>query len=257
MDLVPKRHSLVAGTTALLREAIAVGRWSGLLPGERKLCQQMQVGRDTLRAAVLQLEREGLVSSGEAGKQRKILNAGAGPSLAAGLSAGVIAFLSPHRLEQFSDSLLVEVDVLRERLAGSGYRLEVVTGSKVFTQSQPAKALLKLTADYAAEAWILHRTTAPMQRWFAEKGPPSLLHGQPQGVQLPAVDIDYTAVGRHAGGFLISRGHRDVVTLRPHASLRGLDMAEAGLREAFSGHSGEALPPPMTMRESEGGGATA
>ena len=55
MDLVPKRHSLVAGTTALLREAIAAGRWADLLPGERKLCQQMQIGRDTLRAAIQQL----------------------------------------------------------------------------------------------------------------------------------------------------------------------------------------------------------
>jgi len=76
-------------------------------------------------------------------------------------------------------------------------------------------------------------------------------------VALPAVDVDYMAVGRHAGGFLISRGHREVVILRPHASLRGLDMAETGLREAFVNHPGDALPTPMTLRESEAGGAAA
>ena len=114
-----------------------------------------------------------------------------------------------------------------------------------------------MTADHAAEAWILHRTTAPMQRWFADKKLPCLLHGQPQGVDLPTVDVDYTAVGRHAGGVLIRRGHRDVVILRPHASLRGLDMAEAGLREAFADHRGEALPAPATLREPEEGGAAA
>ena len=257
MDLVPKRHSLVTETTTLLREAIAAGRWPDLLPGERKLCQQMQIGRDTLRAAIQQLEQEGLVLGGEAGKQRKILTPRGEVKNTTAASAGIIAFLSPQKLEQFPNSLLVEIDVLRERLAGSGYRLEVVTGTKVFTQAQPGHGLNKLTADYAAEAWILHQTTAPMQRWFAEKGPPSLLHGQPQGVELPAVDVDYMAVGRHAGGFLISRGHREVVILRPHASLRGLDMAETGLREAFVNHPGDALPTPMTLRESEAGGAAA
>jgi LacI family transcriptional regulator len=120
MDLVPKRHSLVTETTALLREAIAAGRWPDLLPGERKLCQQMQIGRDTLRAAIQQLEQEGLVLGGEAGKQRKILAPRGEAKDTTAASAGIIAFLSPQKLEQFPNSLLVEIDVLRERLAGSG-----------------------------------------------------------------------------------------------------------------------------------------
>jgi DNA-binding LacI/PurR family transcriptional regulator len=149
------------------------------------------------------------------------------------------------------------VDVLRERLAGGGYRLEVVTNGKVFTLSRPGKALEKLTADFNADAWVLHQTTSHIQRWFAEKGPPCLLHGQPQGVDLPSVDIDYIAVGRHAGGYLIRQGHRDVTLVRPQASLKGLDMAEAGLRDAFAKHQGAPLTPPTTLRESESGDARA
>lgn len=259
MDLVPKRHSLLAEATAILREAVRSGRWSGTLPGERKLCRQMQIGRDTLRSAIRQLEREGLIARGEAGRRRQIIGEHSSPSEVhrSPEPGGVIAFLTPHHLERLPETLLLEVDVLRERLAGGGYSLEVVTNGKVFTLSRPGKALEKLTSDFTADAWVLHQTTAPMQRWFADKGPPCLLHGQPQGVDLPAVDIDYTAVGRHAGGYLIGHGHRSVTLLRPHASLKGLDMAEAGLQEAFSKHPGEILSPPTTMRETEFGDARA
>ena len=61
--------------------------------------------------------------------------------------------------------------------------------------------------------------------------------------------MDYNAVARHAGGFLIQHGHRKVVMLRPNARLRGLEMAEAGLRDAFASHPGEALDPPMIAYE--------
>ncbi|MCB1095674.1 MAG: substrate-binding domain-containing protein [Verrucomicrobiae bacterium] len=260
MDLVPKRHSLLAETTAILREAVRSGRWQGSLPGERKLCSQMQIGRDTLRAAIRQMEREGLIAPGQAGRRRQITSVHSATGVVDRSPAGqhgVIVFLTPHHRERLHETLLLEVDVLRERLAGSGYRLEVVTNSKVFTLSRPNKALEKLNSDFPADAWVLHQTTAPIQRWFADKGPPCLLHGQPQGVDLPAVDIDYTAVGRHAGGYLIRQGHRNVTLVRPHAPLRGLDMAEAGLQNAFSKHPGETLAPPTTMRETESGDARA
>ena len=47
------------------------------------------------------------------------------------------------------------------------------------------------------------------------------------------VDLDYYAVGRHAGGFLAGRGHHRIALLRPGKGLRGLDLAENGLREAI------------------------
>ena len=254
MNLVPQRHSLLAETTALLRNAILSGSWTGVLPGERKLCQRMQVGRDTVRAAIQQIEREGLVAPCEPGRQRRITAPKRRANKAHPSPVGVVAFLTPHRMEKLSEPLLLEVDVLRDRLAGSGYRLEIVTNHKVFTLARPGKTLEKLTTELSADAWVLHQTTAPMQSWFATKGLPCLVHGQPQGVDLPFVDIDYVAVGRHAGGILIGRGHRSVAFLRPHAPLKGLEMAESGLREAFAGHIGEALQAPVTVRESPAGG---
>ena len=46
MDLVPERNSLLSATTSVLRDAIRAGEWEQELPGERKLCERMQVGRE-------------------------------------------------------------------------------------------------------------------------------------------------------------------------------------------------------------------
>jgi LacI family transcriptional regulator len=109
-----------------------------------------------------------------------------------------------------------------------------------------------MTTEVNADAWILHQSTEPIQRWFATHPFPCLLHGQPhEGIDLPFVDVDYVAVGRHAGGHLISRGHRNVVFLRPRARLRGLEMAESGLYEAFAQHKPEPLTNPLTCTEPE------
>ena len=58
-ESLPMRPSLVAETARVLREGISSGRWPERLPGERELSAALQVGRNTLRAALAELEREG------------------------------------------------------------------------------------------------------------------------------------------------------------------------------------------------------
>ncbi len=250
MDLVPQRQSLLAQSTAILRDALCSGEWGRFMPGERKLCEQMQIGRDTLRLALKQLEREGLLAPGEPGKRREILASPAkAPKRGAEKESGMVAYLSPFLLEALTATSLLEIDVLRESLGGAGLRLEVI-GSAAFGMARPGKTLQKLVAEHKSAAWVLHQSTAPMQRWFHDNGIPCLLHGQPQeGVELPYVDVDYEAVARHAGGVLIRNGHRRVVLLRPGARLRGLEMAEAGLRSAFASHTAAELDLPTIAYE--------
>ena len=159
MDLVPKRKSLLAATTAVLRDAIAAGEWSGELPGERKLCERMQVGRDTLRLALKQLEREGVIGRGDPGRRRPILKQSkcqSGSGRGAG-KIGSIAYLTPHALERLTETSLAEVDVLRAQLADSGFRLEIVN-SPAFGMKRPASSLKKLVNDSKVDAWIFHQT---------------------------------------------------------------------------------------------------
>ena len=45
---LPKRLSLVAQSVNSLREGIASGHWRQHLPGERELCEALQISRRTL-----------------------------------------------------------------------------------------------------------------------------------------------------------------------------------------------------------------
>jgi DNA-binding LacI/PurR family transcriptional regulator len=237
MDLVPQRNSLLSATTAILRDAIQDGEWNSILPGERKLCERMQVGRDTLRLALKQVEREGLIGKSNPGKQRPILwkskKQHKGKS-----RLGVIVYLTPHGHERLSETALTEIDCLRSQLTDSSFRLELITSS-VFGMKRPSISLQKLITEHGADAWILHKSTQPMQQWFQDNRIPCLLHGQPQkGIELPFVDLDYVAIGRHAGGYLAGRGHRRIALLRPASGLRGLELAESGLRESLATSTG-------------------
>ena len=234
MDLVPQRNSLLSATTSVLRDAILSGEWVKELPGERKLCERMQVGRDTLRLALKQIEREGLIGKSALGCRRPIHWRAKGGGRKPLTDTRVIVYLTPHRLEKLAATALAEVDVLRGQLAESGFRLDIVN-SPAFEMNRPGKSLEKLIAERKASAWILHQSTEPMQRWFFDHSLPCLLHGLPQeGIDLPFVDLDYYAIGRHAGGFLTGRGHHRVTMIRPGKGLRGLDLAEEGLREALA-----------------------
>ena len=75
MPLLPQRVSLVGQTVAAVREGIATGEWTGHLPGELELCERLQVSRVTLRSALRQLTREGLVRARQ-GSRREIIAGG-------------------------------------------------------------------------------------------------------------------------------------------------------------------------------------
>jgi DNA-binding GntR family transcriptional regulator len=47
------------------------GHWQGHLPGERELCAKLQVSRHTVRAALDELERDGLLEVSDR-QRRKI-----------------------------------------------------------------------------------------------------------------------------------------------------------------------------------------
>src|SRR5213593_3402149 len=72
MIRLPQKSSLVAQTAAILRERIESGEWHKWLPGEHELCGQLHVARMTLRLALAQLSRAGLVRSSQ-GRRREIV----------------------------------------------------------------------------------------------------------------------------------------------------------------------------------------
>ena len=58
---------------AHLKDELVRGTWTGLMPGEERLLAQLGVGQATVRAALRQLEDEGLLVAQGQGRRRRIV----------------------------------------------------------------------------------------------------------------------------------------------------------------------------------------
>lgn len=223
---MPERGSLVAECVRVMRLRIEAGEWREQLPGERRLAELLEVGRDTVRLSLAELEQEGWIAPAAAGCRRKVAEAvGRRGAAAAVIKVGM---LSPHRLERLSQPMLFEADHLRRALAGKGGSFEVFAPGW-YESRQPAKRLREFIEGERCAAWILHRSPRPVQEWFAENRVPCLVRGTPQeGVGLPFIDVDWEATARHAAGRLWRLGHRQVGILIPPDRLRGVEAAVRG-----------------------------
>ena len=91
MNRLPKKVSLSVQVCIAIKEEIASGRWSRWLPGEHELSARLHVSRRTVRAALKQLHRDGVVKCLQ-GKRREIIRGKMIPSESA---SSRVVLLSP------------------------------------------------------------------------------------------------------------------------------------------------------------------
>lgn len=225
---MPERGNLVVECVRVMKLRISSGEWGHLLPGERRMAEMLQVGRDTVRLSLAQLEREGVLEPADAGMRRKILGVVAGRSKPRELRIGM---LTHQPLEQLPQPTLLEIDHIRRALAAKGGSLEVHSPAW-YEQRNPSARLATLVEEEACSAWILLRSSAAVQGWFSAQELPGLIRGYPHpGVSLPHLDVDWHATARHAAGLLWRMGHRQVVILSPPEKLMGVAAAVQGVMD--------------------------
>lgn len=235
---LPRRPSLVAETVHCLLEGIRTGHWQKHLPGERALCERLQISRRTLRAALDELERQGWLSVTERKRRmihtRRIKRTESEPKRVIGvLAAGAIQTLQPP--------MMLVMDALREQLADAGYEVALHARRACFS-ARPAQALEKLTAQHPAAAWLILGSKEAMQRWFIRNQVPCLVLGScAPSIALPSVDVDYHAACHHAGGVLWRKGHRRIALIVPQDAYGGDLASEVGLRESLQAQPGTQL----------------
>ena len=228
---LPQRHSLEKQTAAVLREEIARGTWRDWLPGERSLCEMLQVSRHTLRAALVQLRGDGIVSSGQGVGTRIV--AGAGKPGRRRLASQDVGLLFPGTLDELLPNHILWIDQLRAMLGERGCRLHLFHGRK-FARRDPGRALQGLLARHAHKCWILLLSPEPVQKWFELKKVPCVVAGTIYaGVALPFCDLDHHAICRHAAGVLLGRGHRKVALVTQKSRRAGDIESEAGFTEGI------------------------
>lgn len=231
MTMLPQRNSLFSQTVNILRDEIVKGTWNTWLPSERTLCTTLQVSRNTLRAALAQLKREGVIRSVHGAGNQILAGGPAGPPR---LKSQDVALLMPDPLEQLRPSLTLWIDELRALLSERGCRLRVFHGPQFFRKNS-GPALLKLVNRNPHGCWILTLSNESVQAWFARAGLPCVVAGSIYpGVDLPYRDLDHRAMCRHAAGFLLGLGHRRIALIT-HKSRRAGDVeSEIGFVEGVA-----------------------
>lgn len=209
MDAMPRpifRTSLVSQVADRLREDLAAGRWRTWLPSERALVRELAVGRNTIRRALAELVRAKVLRV-ETGRGYRI-EATLWRRRRGTRGAGIVGLIVPQPLGNLRPGLVQWIDLLREQLAETGERLLLHVESACYSR-KPDNALRRLVERDPAACWVAVLSTEPMQRWLLEHRLPVVIAGSNfPGIDLPSVDSDYRAIGRHAAGTLFRRGHR-------------------------------------------------
>ncbi len=237
MSELPVRHSLVNQTVELLGAEIARGTWSEWLPSERSLCEKYQISRNTLRAALGRMKRDGVIQAVH-GSGNRILAQPKGKPRRAQIRD--VALLTPEGLERLRPTQSIMIDELRALLGEHGCRLHVFHGAQYF-RANPGQALTKLLAQNPHPCWILLRSSAPVQKWFSENCTCCIVAGSVHdGLKLTHRDLDHRAVCRHAAGTLLGLGHARLALVVPKPPMAGDLESEAGMLEAVrqSPHAG-------------------
>jgi hypothetical protein len=227
MNRIPIRCSLVIQCADILKEEIKSGAWTRWLPGEHELAARLHVGRVTIRTALALLEKEGILSGGR-GRRREILGKPKRQSMPANRT---VIFLSPLPLWKLPAATMLWLDTVRGNLADEGGTLETDASAHAY-QHRPQAALEKLALLWHPAAWILHRATPEMQRWFSDRALPAVIAGtRYPDIRLPAVDIDHYAGGFHAAGRFLARGSQRLFVVREKTGLAGDVNSLAGFQQ--------------------------
>jgi DNA-binding LacI/PurR family transcriptional regulator len=228
--------SLIVQAVRWLRQALADQVWEEHLPGERELCAQVGVSRPTLRLALEQIERDGLIEVAHGRRRRIIAHASKVEPAAPGKKriCMLLPELGPVRLP-FQSGIY---EAMRQRLDQAGLRIETHV-SAACGSTHPERALEKLVAQNPADAWLLVHTSPRTHHWFARHRIPCVVSGSCEAATaLPSVDVDHGAACRHAVGVLVRAGRRQIALLTPRGSRPGDVESELGFQSAITAHGG-------------------
>lgn len=232
---VPKRPSLAEQVVEILRKGLDAGEWSQQLPSERSLSRQLQVSRPTLRAALKLLHREGLVKM-KHGRQTQICLSPRGPMTRRNIrgtsrQVGVLSFRC--FFSSFNSMFLKQMEL---QLRMRGYIMEWHVEGHPDDRSTRQR-LENLLSRSSHACWLLVACPYQIQRLFKKAGIPALILGTCwPDIDLPSIDVDYRAIGRHAAQTFLRYGHRRIVMLAPESPLAGDLNGEQAFHEVLRLH---------------------
>ena len=207
---IVRRQSLPELTAGVLREGLLAGRWGGTLPGETKLAVELDVSRNTMRAALRLLEAEGLLDRTGAGRSRAVARSRSGGETKHVLHVGVL----------LHERMVDENPGMQGMLAKLQHEIE--EAGHVCFLSKPCMASLrhdtgriaKYTAEMRADAWVLVAPRLEVAGWFAAQPVPAIaIGGRASDEPLAATGSVALPAQAEALRRLLALGHRRIVMI--------------------------------------------
>ncbi len=230
----PVRLDLISSIVDALTHSIEAGEWGEYLPAERQLSRDLQVGRSSLRKAILVLEKKKLLKIAQ-GKRTRIVKP---PKTRANRQSKVVAAFVKGSPESMDALTSWRLNNLQHDLHAAGLTLEIFCeGNEI--GGLAAMHIDQLLATRKAACWVLFAGNQHIQELFFKSQVNCFLVGTPHpGIGLPHIDIDFKAVCRHAAGQLLRLGHQNIALITRDVKFPGAMSSIEGFLEV-SGHHKE------------------
>ena len=187
-----------------LREELLRGTWTGAMPGEDRLMARLGVGRNTIKAALRQLEQEGLLEGRGAGCQRRII-----PPKAHRKKSVRIRIL----LYEGLDRALTDNAELLARLQEAGFAVSFADKSLHDLGMDPGR-VARFVAAHPADAWVVSAGSHEVLDWFSRQPFPAIaMFGRFSNLPIAAASPRKIPAMLTGVEKLVTLGHRRIVML--------------------------------------------
>jgi DNA-binding LacI/PurR family transcriptional regulator/biotin operon repressor len=188
-----------------LRTELRRGVWSGLMPGGDRLAAELGIGRDTVEAALKQLEVEGLLVNQGRRRGRRIV-APAGDPAARRIRVGILPSDAADRRLDY----MVEFE---HELVEAGHTL-IVPPKCLAELGMNTGRVARMVGATEADAWVVMGGTRELLEWCSTWNKPVLaLFGRRRGLPIASVGPDKLPVMAAVTRKLVGLGHRRIVLL--------------------------------------------
>lgn len=199
--------SAASQVAAHLHTDLIRGRWSEMLPGVDRLAGELGVNRKTVAAALLELEREGLLV-GQGPRRRRLV---VPPEGKANRPLRVVILLYEK-----NDDQREYIIKLPDALMNAGHTI-VASSATLMELKMDVARISRLVKKTRADAWVVMGGSREVLAWFsAQSVPVFALFGRREGLPIPAIGPDYRVAQIAATRHLARLGHQRIVMLCRH-----------------------------------------
>jgi hypothetical protein len=192
-----------------LREELMRGRWTGMMPGQFRLAEELGASRNAVEAALRLLEHEGVLVSQGLGRKRLI--ASPDPKKARPMRIAILDYEPVPVTEGYT----VELQYM---LIEAGH-VAFFAPKTLIELDMNVSRIRRMVEKTEADAWIVCSASREVLTWFAAQPLPAFaLFGRRLGLPIAAAGPDKIPATVAATRALAELGHQRIVMLTRRAT---------------------------------------